>query len=150
MLSLATIDDPKLLCGWTKLGSRPANPMIFALPTLLEFAVLAPVDEVGITSGRCTLSGDATGATVGACNFLVGLEGLFRGAAGGGTNGVVAREPGLVLGGALPDVILLDPKMEKSKSSGSMFESLFVLSKKALISFLLLNLLPVGPIIKTS
>ena len=40
--------------------------------------------------------------------------------------------------------------MEKSKSSGSMFESLLVLSKKALISFLLLNLLPVGPMIKTS
>ena len=67
-----------------------------------------------------------------------------------GMVGIEGMDPVCGFGGALPDVILLDPNMEKSKSSGSMFESLPVLSKKALISFLLLNLLPVGPMIKTS
>ena len=123
--------------------------MIFAALTLTELAALVPAEEVGITSGKWTLSGDPTDVVVGG-PFLVIFRGLCLGAGIGGTDGIEGTDPGGCFGGARPEVILLDPKIEKSKSSGSMFESLLVLSKNALISFLLLNLLPVGPMIKTS
>jgi hypothetical protein len=134
-----------------RFASIPARPRILAA-LILRALVVAPVpaDDVGTTSGKCTLSRDGAVGPV-LCPFLVILLGPFLGDDIDGTDGTNDwLGPVWVFGGARPEVMLFDPKMEKSKSSGSMLESLLVLSKKALISFRLLNLLPVGPIMKTS
>ena len=109
---LPTIPVPVAVCV---VAADPAAVCPVAIVTTLP-----PPDEVGMRSGKCTFSGDATAVAAVAERFAAITAAaadlcLAMTEIGGG--GGFARLPIGGLGGALPEVTLFEPKMEKSKSN---------------------------------